>query len=239
MKRIGIGYSILLFLIPGILFWIHLNWTMSFFTNLLQWSNYAAWIIIGTLFLFMPLFLFTLLLMKKDGYKLELESVLCRLRIKKMTRSDWFWTGSSLLSAIAIAGLIVLILVLSSLDIDASALEEISPIKTNKLVGAEQYIMLLLPLFFFFNYVGEEMLWRGYVLPRQEITFGKYAWIFNGFLHALFHLPFGLLTHVVSIPIYLVMPFVVYKTRNTTTAIIIHALLGAPIQILVALGVVS
>lgn len=52
----------------------------------------------------------------------------------------------------------------------------------------------------------------------------------------LFH---GLLIHVISIPIYLVMPFVVYKTRNTTTAIFIHALLGFPMQLLVALGFIS
>ncbi len=239
MKRIGVGHSILLFLIPGILFWIHLNWSIPFVTKQLQWSSYAAWIIIGTFFLFMPLFLLTLLLLKRDGYRIELTSVLNRLRIKKMTRSDWLWTGLSLISAIAIAGVIVMIMVISPLDIDASALKEISPIETNKLVGTEQYILLLLPLFFFFNYVGEEMLWRGYIMPRQEISLGKYAWVFNGFLHALFHLPFGLLTHVVSIPIYLVMPFVVYKTRNTTTAIIMHALLGAPTQILVALGVIS
>ncbi len=239
MKRIGMGYSILLFLIPGILFWIHLNWTIPYFSNLLHWSNYAAWITIGTFFLFLPIFLLTLLLLKRDNYKLDLASVLCRLRIKKMTRSDWLWTGLSLLSAIAIAGVIVFILVISPLDIDASALKEISPIETNKLAGAEQYFLLLLPLFFFFNYVGEEMLWRGYILPRQEISFGNYAWVFNGFLHALFHLPFGLLIHVVSIPLYLVMPFVVYKTRNTTTAVIIHALPGAPMQILVALGVIS
>jgi len=33
--------------------------------------------------------------------------------------------------------------------------------------------------------------------------------------------------------------FVVCKTKNTTTAIIIHALIGAPMQIMAALGFIS
>jgi len=239
IKRIGITSSTLLFLVPGMMFWVHINWTVPYFANLFQWSIYAVWVIVGSFFLFLPLFLLTLYLLKRDGYCLDSKSILSRLRIKKMTKSDWLWTGLSLLVAITLAGAIVIIMVLAPLDIDASALEGISPIETSRLTGAERYIFLLLPLFFFFNYVGEEMLWRGYILPRQEISFGKYAWIFNGFLHALFHMPFGLLIHVISIPIYLVMPFVVYKTRNTTTAIFIHALLGAPMQVLVALGIIS
>jgi len=239
IKRVGVVSSFLMFLIPGLLFWAHLNWTVPAISNLLQLSVYASWVVVGTFFLFLPLFLFTLYLLKRDNYRLDLLSILKRLRIKKMTRSDWLWTGLSLMTAIVIAGAIVILLLASPLNIDASALKEISPIETSRLVGTEQYFFLLLPVFFFFNYVGEEMLWRGYILPRQEVSFGKFAWIFNGVLHALFHLPFGLLIHIISIPIYLVVPFVVYKTKNTTTAIIIHALLGAPMQILVALGIIS
>lgn len=166
IKRVGVVSSILMFLIPGFLFWAHLNWTVPVISNLLQYSVYASWVVVGTFFLFLPLFLFTLYLLKRDNYRLDLSSILKRLRIKKMTRSDWLWTGLSLMTAIVIAGAIVILLLVSPLNIDATALKEISPIETSRLVGTEQYFFLLLPVFFFFNYVGEEMLWRGYILPR-------------------------------------------------------------------------
>jgi hypothetical protein len=32
------------------------------------------------------------------------------------------------------------------------------------------------------NIVGEEFVWRGVVLPRQEVAFGGRAWLVNGVL---------------------------------------------------------
>jgi membrane protease YdiL (CAAX protease family) len=39
-----------------------------------------------------------------------------------------------------------------------------------------------------FNIGGEEFWWRGYVLPRQELAFGRFAWIIHGVLWSVFHL---------------------------------------------------
>src|SRR5205807_1973574 len=38
------------------------------------------------------------------------------------------------------------------------------------------------------NIGGEELWWRGYLLPRQEAAFGKAAWIIHGMYWSLFHL---------------------------------------------------
>jgi membrane protease YdiL (CAAX protease family) len=40
------------------------------------------------------------------------------------------------------------------------------------------------------NIVGEEFWWRGYVLPRQELAHGRWAWLVHGILWTLFHAPF-------------------------------------------------
>ena len=37
------------------------------------------------------------------------------------------------------------------------------------------------------NIGGEELWWRGIILPRQELAFGKWAWLVNGLLWDLFH----------------------------------------------------
>ncbi|MCB7302854.1 CPBP family intramembrane metalloprotease [Bariatricus massiliensis] len=46
---------------------------------------------------------------------------------------------------------------------------------------------------FFFNYVGEEILWRGYILPRQlNSNYGKYAILINALFHCSYHFVFGI-----------------------------------------------
>jgi len=239
IKKIGVVHSILLFLIPGIIFWVHLNHTIPLISLAFGLSAYAAWLISGTFLLFLPLFILTLVLIKTDGYSLDRKTVFERLRIKRITKNDWLWIVTGFIVAFLLVGLIVLIMVILPLGIDIDDLKNISPIEPGRLAGRESFFLLLLPLFFFLNYVGEEILWRGYILPRQEVTMGKYAWIFNGMLHGVFHLSFGLLVNIVALPLLLLVPFVSYKTRNTSTAIVIHLIMGAPIQILVVLGLIS
>jgi membrane protease YdiL (CAAX protease family) len=38
------------------------------------------------------------------------------------------------------------------------------------------------------NIGGEELWWRGYVQPRQEIAFGRAAWVIHGIAWSIFHL---------------------------------------------------
>ncbi len=38
------------------------------------------------------------------------------------------------------------------------------------------------------NIGGEELWWRGYVLPRQELAFGRAAWVVHGICWSAFHL---------------------------------------------------
>jgi membrane protease YdiL (CAAX protease family) len=40
------------------------------------------------------------------------------------------------------------------------------------------------------NILGEEFLWRGLMLTRQEVVFGKYTWLVHDWL-GIFHIAFG------------------------------------------------
>jgi hypothetical protein len=44
--------------------------------------------------------------------------------------------------------------------------------------------------FFALNILGEEFVWRAYMLPRQEVAFGGKAWLVNAALWLLFHAAF-------------------------------------------------
>src|SRR5262249_1215743 len=57
-----------------------------------------------------------------------------------------------------------------------------------------------IPLFIT-NILGEELCWRGYILPRQEVVLGRAAWLGNGIPWCLFHWSFGWPILVMLLPI--------------------------------------
>lgn len=239
IKPIRMSYSTVLFLIPSIVFYLLVKVLMPYLLRIVNINGVLLWTIIGTLLLFGPLFLLSLILLRGDGYQLNWEMISTRFRLKRMRKEDWLWIFGGLVVCTAITGSILGIWALSPIPFDVNELREFSPIPMKRLEGAELLIIIPMLVLFFFNYVGEEFMWRGYILPRQEVALGKYAWLVNSGLHMVFHFLFGLKVLILSAPYMLLLPFVVYKTKNTYDSIIIHALLGAPTMILVSLGVIT
>jgi len=237
LKPIKLIPSILLFLIPGIAFYLNINVLVPFIANKTNWNSYVIWMFTGTFFLFGLLFVLTFILLKIDGYKLNWGTIKKRLRLKKITLKDLLWIIIGMLICAIISGFLIWIYSLLSESFKITDLKEMSPIKIVPLTGNVRFFLLFIPIFYFFNYVGEELLWRGYILPRQEITkYGKYAWIVNMLLHWVFHLAFSIKAMLFFLPFMLLMPYLVYKRKNTYISIIIHFLLGAPTQLFIALG---
>ena len=84
--------------------------------------------------------------------------------------------------------------------------------------------------------MGEELVWRGYVLPRQEVTYGRWAWLINGML---WNIPFHIytLSNVLSdMPFYLILPCCVQRIKNTWFAIIIHAMMISMAYVIILYG---
>ncbi|MEO7962896.1 MAG: CPBP family intramembrane glutamic endopeptidase [Gemmatimonadaceae bacterium] len=85
------------------------------------------------------------------------------------------------------------------------------------------------------NIFGEELWWRGIILPRQEVAMGNWAWVVNGFLWDGFHIFYHttLASFVAYIPITVPLAFVAWKTRSTWPGIIAHLVTnGAVIVVL-------
>jgi membrane protease YdiL (CAAX protease family) len=85
------------------------------------------------------------------------------------------------------------------------------------------------------NIFGEELWFRGYILPRQEKAFGKHAWVANGLMFTLNHIwqPWNLL---LILPGALVGAFVVQKRKNTWILIISHGIANAILLIIIILN---
>jgi membrane protease YdiL (CAAX protease family) len=75
--------------------------------------------------------------------------------------------------------------------------------------------------------LGEELVWRGYLLPKQEAAFGRWAWLLNGML---WNVPFHLYTATAvfsDMPFFLLLPLATQKVGNTWFAWMVHALLAS------------
>ena len=107
------------------------------------------------------------------------------------------------------------------------------------LVSKNWWLLPFWSLWVVFGALGEELVWRGYLLPRHEATYGKWAWLVNG---ALWNVPFHLytLSNVFSdMPFYLILPLITQRIKNTWFAIFIHAMMISMAYVIIAVGLMG
>lgn len=106
-----------------------------------------------------------------------------------------------------------------------------------RLVG-NGWILLLFAVQLFFNIAGEELWWRGYVLPRQEQAFGRRAWLVHGLLWWGFH-AFKWWDMVTVLPVTLLLSYVAQRTKNNWVPTLLHLLANVLLVLLMAAGVLG
>jgi membrane protease YdiL (CAAX protease family) len=82
------------------------------------------------------------------------------------------------------------------------------------------------------NIVGEELWWRGYILPRQQLRFADRTWLIHGLFWAGFHL-FAWWNAVALVPMCLLIAYASQRLRNNWPALIAHAVLNAYMMVFV------
>lgn len=91
---------------------------------------------------------------------------------------------------------------------------------------------------FYFNIVGEEFWWRGYILPRQELAFGSWVWLVHGVLWALIHV-FKWWDVIGLLPGCIFLSFVVWRFKNNTIGFVMHIMTNVSFPVFVLLGVLG
>jgi membrane protease YdiL (CAAX protease family) len=183
----------------------------------------VMWFLAASAVLFGPLLLTAALLLNRERRIGRPGSLGARLWLRPMNGGDWLWAvggfaGVGVLTggiAAALGGLADE----SKLHPSFMAFEPLGP-------GRYWILGAWLP-FFALNIVGEELVWRGVVLPRQEVAFREWAWLVNGVLWLLFHAAFPWQVLVTLVPITLILPYIVQRRRNTWIGVMIHAAFGA------------
>lgn len=239
-KTISLSKSFSIFMIAGIQFYVVIKIIVPWLSKCLNTTEYIVWMFAGTFLLFIPIFSTAILLLKRDGYAMDFKTIKSALNLHKLSKKDYLWIIIGLVIAGSLCCIIILLLMSFSRTFTVESLYSISPIAVSPLYGNELWYAVFLPVFFFFNYVGEEILWRGYILPRQlNSNYGKYAVLINALFHCSYHYVFGIKPLIIMFPMLVLMPLIVSKTKNTWTSIIIHTLIGAPTQIMIILGVLG
>ena len=102
------------------------------------------------------------------------------------------------------------------------------------LVSKNWWLLPFWAVWIVFGVLGEELVWRGYLLPRHEATYGKWAWLVNG---ALWNVPFHLYTLsnvFADMPFYFILPWIVQQIKNTWFAIYIHAMMVSVAYVIIS-----
>ncbi|MCU0413904.1 MAG: CPBP family intramembrane metalloprotease [Ignavibacteriaceae bacterium] len=190
------------------------------------------WFIVAGLGIFTPLIILGVVILKKEGFKINNSTITSRLRFRKLTRSDLLWTLSGFIAIAVLSGFVMKIISFFIGQFDHSP----SFMTFEPLTKGRYWLLLVWFPYWVLNILGEEFIWRGVMLPRQELVFGKATWIIHGFGWGLFHVAFGWKLMITLIPIIFIQSFVVQKTKNTWTGVLLHAGINGPSFIAISLG---
>jgi len=75
------------------------------------------------------------------------------------------------------------------------------------------------------NILGEELYFRGLLLPKMRGVFGRWDWVANGSLWALFHF-FTRWNYPLLLPLTLGIAFIARKTRSVYAVMLIHFIIN-------------
>jgi membrane protease YdiL (CAAX protease family) len=187
-----------------------------------------------------------------EGNPLDWGSFASRFRLQRMGGRDWAVTGlgyiigffgsGALLFTTQLIATIPLFAPPAALPPVVNPLTPLNIAPTHfmdvPLAGNWWVIALYLGLLFF-NIVGEEFWWRGYILPRQELQHGRWTWVLHGLMWTLFHVPIYPWSILSLLPTCLSLAYVAQRTRNTWPGIITHFLTNGLAMLPLVLGVLG
>ena len=230
----GIGFkdSFLIFGGASLLLILETKFLIPYLSRVTGWETVIFWFIVAGLGIFLPLLLIAYLLLNAED-KIKGRNIWKdRLRFGKLQLKDILIIVVSILVIGALSALIMTIIEkIAGPSGNQPAFMEFKPLT------ADRYWILLIWLpYWILNIMGEEILWRGVLLPRQEVYFGKKTWMVNGFLWGVFHIAFGWKLMLTLLPILFVLPFAVQKTKNSWAGVIIHAAVNGPSFIAISFG---
>ncbi|WP_026308554.1 CPBP family intramembrane glutamic endopeptidase [Spirosoma spitsbergense] len=174
----------------------------------------------------------------RDGFPLNQTTFQHRLRFKSMAFRAWCWTIGLFLVGFLLTGLLIpsaqAIARLPTFQPPPFLPDILNPLtpKTNTLthfmgvsLAGQWWVLIIYGVFLLvFNLLGEEIWFRGYLLPRQQIQHGRWTWLIHGFLWTLFHLPIYPWYLFYLLPTALTVSYAAQKTGSSWASYLVHGL---------------
>lgn len=240
LRPMGWRASLLAFGIPAgilaVLVWLVLPW--------LQARGAPAVVIFALLGLpFVLMLVATLLVHRAEGGSFTRRSFRDRVRLGAVDRRLAAW-----IAALSVAG--VALYVGAAHLVDALFPEAAFPEAVGKVLGDSTTFLgtpmkgawwLLGAWFLFYvsNVAGEELWFRGIVLPRQELAFGRSTWAIHGVLWAAWHAALFPADALIILPEGLAYGWVCQRSRSLWPTLVAHAVLNALAAIRIVSGILG
>jgi membrane protease YdiL (CAAX protease family) len=218
---IGLAASTSIFGAFSILLWLTVTAVIPWLRDAFGMPPIIGWFAGGTVLVLVPMLIYGCLMAWRELPKDGLGSLRKRLRLNALNRGDVIWTFGGLFSIAAVTAAILAL----ARYVDPNFRP--APWFLPESHGWHASVFAAWVPLFVSNILGEELCWRGYLLPRQEARFGRIAWLPNGTLWCLFHWSFGWPVIVTLLPITLLLPWIVLRRQNTSVGIIIHGVFNA------------
>jgi membrane protease YdiL (CAAX protease family) len=222
--------SLLFFGFPTLLMLVSVYFILPSLTSLGA-SEYLG-LQLASLIPYLTLFVGALVAYRREKNPWSWTAFQDRFRLNRLSGQDWLWVLAliifSFASYLMLRSLVSTLVSNNFFALPASVPRIIDPrlqLSLEELAGGtlkgNWLLVVISVLVLFFNIFGEELWWRGYLLPRQEVVYGRSAWIMHGLLWTFFHV-FKYWELIAILPVSLALSFVVQYRRNTWFGILAH-----------------
>lgn len=250
MKPLPLGKTIIYCLIPALILYITHYYLIPGYVAY-SGAPYFAGYLAGYVFTMGFFFVAALVAYRKEGRPFTWVAIKARFRLSRMQRLDWF------LTVVIIVFVLVTYFGLGFTGEWVKGVPFLSPRDTwpaefgpggvNNFTNGvfmgmplkgQYWVVLVYTVGWFFNIFGEEFWFRGYILPRQELAFGRAAWLVNSLMFTINHLwqPWIMLAILPSV---LLLVYIVQRRKNTWISIIQHGFVNIGLLFVLIEGVIG
>lgn len=232
--ELGYKHSLLIFGTAALLLFLATHTGIEILYNATGVRKILLWFINGGLFVFLPMFLLSIKFAKQQVGSSDRKQILRFLRLKTLTAREIRATIFGVISVFVLSGILAFVL--------PKIIHNFTPqppfLKLNPLVPGEYWIMLCWIPMFLLNIFGEELFWRGLLMPLQENAMEKNTWWFHAVCWMIFHIPFGIQMILLLLPVFFIQSYLVWKYKNTWIGVIMHGIYNGTGFLLVAFGLI-
>lgn len=234
LKKLGLAGSFAIYGSAAVLMFVLTRYLIPYLSKTTGMETIFFWFVVAGAGIFTPLIITGILILKSEGFGFSKQTWTERLRFKRLTSKDLHLTFAGLVAVGILSGAVMKILEMVIGKFDHSPVfmqfEPLSP--------GRYWLLLVWVPYWVTNILGEEFLWRGVMLPRQEVAFGKHTWLIHGFGWGLFHIAFGWQLLITLIPLIFIQSYLVQKTGNSWVGVIMHGALNGPAFIAICFGLI-